>query len=141
MTEISVIIRYFEKYNVEAVRNFYSQTTYRNAGSVSNEDEIVAAFDKDKIIGVFRVCEESGVNVLRGFNIIPKWQKRGIGKQMLQCFERELRDRSCYLICKRGLNRFYEYGGFIIATKEIPDFLKERKNKYGNSELNILFRN
>src|SRR5271156_3641686 len=98
MNSEGIIVKYFRKYDADAVRLFYSHTTYRNAASAKEEDEIVIAFEGDKMVGVFRLCEENGVCVLRGFNVLAEYQRKGIGTLMLMEFENELKDRECYLI-------------------------------------------
>ena len=137
----NIVVKYFKSADVSVVKAFYENTTYRNADSVKEEDEIVAAFDGDKMIGTFRLCEENGVCVLRGFNVLKEFQRKGIGSLMLMKFANELVDRECYLICRRELNVLYSKVGFKLCEDNVPGFLSERKQKYNNEELNILSRN
>ena len=135
-----ITVKYFQICNVELVKNFYGKTTYKNVASIKEEDEIVAAYENDELIGLFRLCEENEVCVLRGFFVLRKYQRLGIGSMMMRVFENELSSRVCYLICRKYLNEFYGKIGFEICDKNIPDFLTKRKAGYNNVELNILVR-
>ena len=137
---LDTVIKYYANADVHDVRSFYSETTYRNINSVSERDEIVAAFLEGKMIGVFRLCQENGFCVLRGFNVLNEYQRKGIGSLMLLKLEEKMPDRECYLICKKQLNALYSKVGFVICEAKTPDFLSERKLKYNNPELNILVR-
>jgi GNAT superfamily N-acetyltransferase len=122
------------------VRNFYEKTTYKNILSIRAEDEIVAAYENDEIVGLFRICVEKGTYVLRGFFVLKEYQRKGIGSMMMKVFENELSGRICYLICRKVLNGFYRKMGFEISDEDIPDFLIKRKEGYNNRELNILVK-
>ena len=138
--EEHIVVQYFGSYDVEAVRLFYSLTTYRNGIGVKKEDEIVAAFEGERMVGIFRLCLENGLIILRGFNVLKDHQRKGTGTLMLMKFENELGNRNCYLICKRQLNKFYSKAGFKLVENGMPDFLVERMVGYKNLELNILLR-
>ena len=136
----NIEVKYFKSCDVDAVRSFYTNTTYRKGDIVDETNEIVAAYDGDKMVGVFRLCKENGVIVLRGFFVLAEYQKKGIGTKMLGLFENELSDVACYLNCRNGLTRFYEKANFEVCGNEVPEFLKERVAGYNNPELNILIR-
>lgn len=136
----NITVRYFNRCQVEVVRSFYSLTPYKNGQSAREDDEIVAAFEGNRIIGVFRLCEEEGICVLRGFFVLAEYQRKGIGSLMLMKFEDELEGRSCYLICRNYLNGFYAQAGFEKCLENRPAFLIERVKKYNNALLNILTR-
>jgi GNAT superfamily N-acetyltransferase len=104
----NVIVRYYANADVHAVRLFYSKTTYRNINSVSERDEVVVAFLAETMIGVFRLCQENGVYVLRRFNVLNEYQRKGIGSLMLLKLEEKVPDRECYLICKRQLSKTFK---------------------------------
>lgn len=136
----NISVKYFKSCDVDAVRSFYTNTTYKKGDTVNNENEIVAVYDGNKMVAVFRLCKENGAIVLRGFFVLAEYQKRGIGTKMLGLFENELSDVGCYLNCRNSLNRFYEKANFEISGDDTPDFLKERMAGYNNKELNILVR-
>jgi GNAT superfamily N-acetyltransferase len=139
-TDKDINIRYFKSCNVESVRSFYTYTAYKKGDMVKDENEIVAAYDGDKMVGVFRLCKENNIIVLRGFFILAEYQKKGIGTKMLGLFENELCDVECYLNCRNGLNQFYQKANFEICGNNARDFLKKRVAGYNNPELNILVR-
>jgi GNAT superfamily N-acetyltransferase len=140
MNKDNISIKYFKHADVDLVKAFYQKTTYQSAASTAPDDEIIAAFNAEDIIGLYRLCTESEVCVLRGFFVLPQFQNKGIGTLMLMQLNDVLQKRICYLICKKQTNTFYAKAGFVIGTNNISNFLLQRKNKYNNPEMNILTR-
>ncbi|MBS1624165.1 MAG: GNAT family N-acetyltransferase [Bacteroidetes bacterium] len=132
------IVKYYAHADITEVKAFYEKTTYRNSNSIAYSDQIVLAEIGAEKVGILRICTEQGSTVLRGFNILPEYQRLGIGTLMLRRAVIELENLDCYLICKRQLNPFYEPFGFRQCRSGVPDFLLERRSQYANPELNIL---
>ena len=135
-----VIIQHLTKPNINLVQAFYDKTTYKSANSTLPEDEIVAAYDGDEVIGLYRLCHEAEVCVLRGFYVLEAYRGDGIGTAMLHVLDSVALDKDVYLICVNNRNSFYAKAGFEVATNSVSEMLLQRKNKYNNPEMNILLR-
>lgn len=133
------VIQYYPNADVNALKAFYANTTYRNAESVSLQDRAFIAFNVDTAIGLFRLCGENGIYVLRSFNVLSQYQRKGIGTALLHKFAEELPNLECYLICKQSLNGFYRIANFEVCPTP-PAHLTRRANSYNNTQLNILKR-
>ncbi len=135
-----ISIKHFPAADITLVQNFYKQTTYKSAASTLPQDEIVAACKGDEVIGLYRLCHEADVCVLRGFYVLEAYRGYGIGTAMLQQLESIAKSTDVYLICVNNRNSFYARAGFKVATDNISEMLLQRKNKYNNPEMNILLR-
>lgn len=133
-------IQYSKAADTALLGSFYKNTSYRNIDSIKTSDEVILAYSNSTLIGVFRLCNENNICVLRGFNVLPEYQKKGVGTSMLQQFTTMFSQRQCYLICKQSLNTFYVSAGFI-PCKNPPAHLINRVQAYNNTQLNILHRN
>lgn len=132
--------KHFPVADIAFLQNFYKQTSYKSADSTLPQDEIVAAYKGDEVIGLYRLCHEEGVLVLRGFYVLQAYRGNGTGTAMLQQLESIAKGKNVYLICVNNRNGFYAKAGFILATDDVPKLLVQRKLKYNNPEMNILFR-
>lgn len=136
-----ITIKYLPKADIDQVLAFYKNTTYWNVDSVTPTDEIVTAYKDDNAIGLYRLCSDEGLLVLRGFFVLDGFKGNGVGTAMLKKMDEVLRGRTCYLICGLHLNAFYGRSGFSVATDgDIPYVLRERMKKYTRHEMNILIR-
>lgn len=109
--------------------DFYASQNY-SAGA-REEDVVIAALDKNKIIGVVRLCREEGVNVLRGMFIDKPYQRKGIGSSMLEKAASLMENKEYYCIPYSHLEDFYGQIGFReIATSAAPAHLQERLARY-----------
>ena len=136
----SVEIKYYRSTDISSVLLFYSTTTYRNVSSVSVNDEIVAAYYGSGIIGLYRLCHEGEICVLRGFYVLEPYRGNGIGSMMLEKLNEVAKGKSIYLTCIKQRNSFYAKAGFNIALNNVPNILQERLHNYNNPEMNILLR-
>lgn len=134
-----IIVRYYAEADTEAVKKFYSQTGYRNSHTVQPTDKVVAAVNGTDTVGLYRICMEQGLWVLRGFYVLPAWQHKGVGTLMLYKLTEAIGKAPCYMVCKTELNSFYSHADFK-PTATGPQFLKDRLLQYGNPPLNILKR-
>ena len=116
----------------EKIKTFYSNNNYRQ--QISRKDLFIIADDTKEIgryIGIVRLVKEHNILVLRGMRVEPFFQRKGIGSKILNFAESQINNRECYCISYRYLKGFYEKVGFReIMIQEIPDFLKERYEKY-----------
>ena len=89
----SVEIKHYRSADVESVLLFYANTTYRNISSVDAKDEIVAAYYGNEKIGLYRLCKEENICVLRGFYMLEPYRGNGIGSMMLETLNEVCRGR------------------------------------------------
>ena len=123
--------------DLENVRVFYAKCDYD--GGVRQEDYVFLAKINEELVGVVRLCPEMNVLVLRGMQVLPKFQGKGIGTQLLESCHDYLAQRSCYCIPWRHLHSFYEQIGFqLISPTKLPDFLARRLEKYIAKNMNVI---
>lgn len=81
-------------------------------------------------MGIVRLVRENEVSVLRGMQVHPAYQKKGIGSQLLHALEKEIND-TCYCLAHEWLENFYGKAGFQrIDDTELPEFLHQHLLKY-----------
>jgi N-acetylglutamate synthase-like GNAT family acetyltransferase len=136
---MSVTIRFAEIKEYPEVAIHYKACNYN--GGVQDNDKVVIAVDK-QIIGAVRICTENGINVLRGMQVNPAWQRKGVGSAMLKFLPDQVDMDGCYCLPYKHLKSFYRSIGFEeISTQDAPEFLAERLQKYlssGNKEIVIM---
>jgi GNAT superfamily N-acetyltransferase len=131
-----VIIRFAEIGEYPEVLAHYEICNYK--GGVEDKDTIVIAIDEE-IIGAVRICYEHGKQVLRGMQIKPGWQRKGIGSAMLKFLVDQADMKGCYCLPYKHLQSFYASIGFEeIAPQYAPSFLAERLKKYLSSGSDII---
>lgn len=115
------------------IKKFYKSVGY--AHPLNLEEKYIIAIDKSEAIqaAVRLVCEEN-LWLLRGMQVTPNWQKKGIGTKLLNEFHKfaiELNLSSIYCIPYGHLEKFYSSIGFAkIAVETAPKFLQERMKNY-----------
>ena len=134
-----VIIRFAEINEYPEILIHYEACNYR--GGLEDDDKIVIAVDKD-VIGAVRICIEHDVKVLRGMQVKPAWQKKGIGSSMLKFLAAHVDIDGCYCLPFKHMKLFYGLIGFEeISVHSAPKFLTERLEKYlssGHNEMLIM---
>ena len=101
------------------------------SGGLSADDTILVAVRAASVVGAVRLCSEHRVAVLRGMQVLPDYQRQGIGRALLEGSLSGVDDASCYCIPWSYLERFYSSGGFErCELKNAPDFLAERFSQY-----------
>ena len=129
-------IRFAENFEYAGVLEFYKTCNYY--GGVQDEDKILIAID-NRIIGAVRICTESGEKVLRGMQVKPAWQGKGIGSAMLKYLVEHVDMSDCYCLPYKHLKGFYALIGFKqLELQEAPIFLVERLGKYLSSGSEII---
>ena len=115
--------------DLEKVRSFYTECGY--GGGAEEKDVILMAMENDKIIGVVRLCTEFGSLTLRGMQISKDFQKRGIGKKLLESLNEIIGNDTCYCLPHDYLEKFYEHIGFRkIKNSSAPPDLQQRFDAY-----------
>lgn len=134
-----MIIRFAENNEYTEVLAHYVVCNYH--GGVEETDRIVIAIDR-QVIGAVRICNEHGLEVLRGMQIKPAWQRKGIGSSMLKFLVDQVNMNGCYCLPYKHLTTFYGSIGFReISPRDAPEFLAERLKKYlvsGNNKIVIM---
>lgn len=133
MTTIATI----QENELDRVREFYKAAGY--GGGVSPADLTLGAKLDDRLIGVVRLCDEEGVTVLRGMQVLPAFQLQGVGLMLLEHCVPHLDRGAAYCLPYDHLVRFYGRAGFKpAAADELPAFLARRLSAYITSGQKVL---
>ena len=81
MTDIEVVVA--NKDELQAAQQFYELRGYGGAAIVPS-DFVVLTKHNGEIVGVGRLCEEQDLLWLRGMQVKPAFQRRGVGTRILQ---------------------------------------------------------
>ncbi len=116
---------------------FYERCGY--LGGLDVNDTILVAALAGSMVGVVRLCSEQRVVVLRGMQVLPDFQRQGIGLGLLdKCLSR-VNDAICYCIPWTYLEQFYESGGFERCEPgDVPGFLSTRFSGYLQEGRNVI---
>jgi GNAT superfamily N-acetyltransferase len=119
------------------VGEFYK--TMRYDGGVSEADLTLAAKVDGRLAGAVRLCHEGGVIVLRGMQVDPAFQRKGIGHFLLTHCIPYLDRGKAYCLPYSHLVEFYMQGGFILAQPDsLPSFLATRLAGYKSAGQRVL---
>ena len=119
------------------VQRFYESVAYLD--EISPNCTVITASANGIIIGAARLAPEYGVLVLRGMNITPEYQRRGIGTCMLFALQEHMGHRACYCLPHSWLKEFYEKIGFqVIETHSAPEFLQDRLKDANERGLDLI---
>lgn len=112
-----------------AAEDFLRQQGYSNP--IQEADQMFAAFQGSIIVATVRLATEDGVTVLRGMRVTGEFQRRGIGRRLLQYAARFIPPGPCYCIAWEWLVGFYGEVGFRpIGAATAPAFLASRFEAY-----------
>ncbi|GAB2857106.1 hypothetical protein GCM10027277_26890 [Pseudoduganella ginsengisoli] len=119
------------------VAGLYQAAGY--GGGVAEADVTLAAWHGGHMIGVVRLCEEGGVTVLRGMQVLPEFQRQGVGRMLLEHCVPYLDRDVAYCLPYTHLVQFYGQAGFATAApEELPPFLAKRLVGYAVSGHKVL---
>lgn len=132
-----VEVRRANEMDLEQVNIFYKRAGYSH--DATDSDIIFICESGSTIIGTVRIVFENGEYVLRGMQIAPEFQGRGIGSHLLSEMKPVLRDlkKTCYCVPYSHLEKFYGQIGFQKTT-EGPRFLEERVAKYNSTGMDVI---
>ena len=89
MTDIDVAVA--DKNELPVAQRFYESRGYGGAAVVPS-DFVVLAKERDRVVGVGRLCQEHDLLWLRGMQVEPQFQGQGIGARILSpCLDSRLR--------------------------------------------------
>src|SRR5258706_14295101 len=111
------------------IASFYLACGYD--GGVSATDTVLVAYDATELVGAVRLCRDSGVIVLRGMQVLPRFQRQGIGSRLLAACVPHFGSHAAFCLPWAHLESFYTSVGFARITPETaPDFLSQRYSSY-----------
>ncbi len=106
---------------------------------IADSDNIFLAKFAMELCGVMRFAPENGVRVLRGMQILPDFQRKGIGTQFLRYSLEKQESDTFYCIAKLHLEGFYSNAGFKTIGKSLaPKFLQQRLDGYIAEGLDVI---
>ena len=111
------------------VATFYDECGY--IGAPSGSEIVLAARDANQLLGAVRLCFEEDVIVLRGMQVRPGYERRGLGSQLLRACVPFLDARLSYCLPYTHLVSFYRAVSFEVAQpSQLPSFLAARLAAY-----------
>ncbi len=123
----------------ERLSKFYELCGYK--GGFKKDDTILVSKNnkKDEIVGVVRICNENGALVLRGMQVHPGYQSKGIGTLLLEECNKVISERECYVVPYSNLEELYSKIDFYtVFEKDIPYFITERVKKYRKMGIDVI---
>jgi GNAT superfamily N-acetyltransferase len=119
------------------VAALYQECDYR--GGITYADTAIAAKIGNTIVAAVRLCPEGGVTVLRGMQVLPAYQRQGIGSKLLSACVPYLNSGTSYCLPYAHLVAFYGQIGFSVARQEtLPQFLQSRQAGYVSSGIGTI---
>ena len=108
-------------------------------GGIADADTAFAAKVSDTVVAAVRLCPEGGVTVLRGMQVLPAYQRQGIGSKLLRECVPHLNASTAYCLPYSHLAAFYGAIGFITVDQAtLPQFLQERQLGYVSSGIGTI---
>ncbi len=92
--------------------------------ALANSQFVVSVYSGKLLVGVGRVVTDGVLHaMIYEMIVLPEWQSKGIGTQILKlllewCEQRNIRD--IQLFCARGKRSFYEKNGFLVRPEDSP---------------------
>ena len=120
-----------------ALNELYLRLGY--TAGIADADVVFVAHVDGRPVGLVRRSVESGLLMLRGMQVAPEHQGRGIGSRLLRAFVADLPAADCYCIPFAHLPHFYARGGFALVDEaEAPEFLRTRLVRYRAEGLQVV---
>jgi GNAT superfamily N-acetyltransferase len=108
-------------------------------GGIDDADKAIAAKIGESVVAAVRLCQESGVTVLRGMQVLPAYQRQGIGSKLLSACVPCFNCGAVYCLPYAHLADFYGTVGFTTARQQdLPQFLQDRQAGYVSSGLGTI---
>lgn len=135
MANIDIVVATKDK--LSAAQQFYESRGYGGAAIVPS-DVVVLAVQHDDIVGVGRLCQEQELLWLRGMQVEPQFQRRGVGTRILQRLDQEIGSRWCCCLPYSHLVSFYRFAGFEQTAENLPPALGARLVSYLSRGLKVV---
>lgn len=135
MADVDIVVATEDK--VPAAQRFYESCGYRGA-AIAPSDFVVLAMQYDELVGIGRLCQEQELLWLRGMQIDPRCQRRGIGTRILRRLGQEIGNRWCCCLPCSHLVDFYRSAGFEQAEDHLPAALEARLRNYLSHGLKVV---
>jgi GNAT superfamily N-acetyltransferase len=105
---------------------------------IAGADKVYVAQVDGRVVGLVRRTLEGTTTMLRGMQVDPAYQRRGIGKRLLTALVADLDDVECFSIPFAHLTSFYGQAGFVVAHEPIPAFLVQWLHRYRDEGHDVL---
>jgi GNAT superfamily N-acetyltransferase len=103
---------------------------FREAGfpiAILPKDKGWGAWAGDRLVGCIALCHEAKTWILRGPEVMPPYQRRGVGAGLLHVALPTLQEHDCYCVAYPRLLRMYQRAGFRpCPLSDQPSFLRKR---------------
>lgn len=113
-------------------KQFYKQANYHS--HVGKEDEVFVLRDStqnNKIVAAVRLVKSDQYLILRSMVVLPKYQKKGLGRQLLSMLEEHIGERECWCFPFEWLESFYSIIHFQqVEITSSPRFIAESLRRY-----------
>lgn len=120
-----------------AVTAFYETCGY--SGKLNSKDTVFVAVQARSLVGAARLCSEHQQVVLRGVQVLPELQRRGIGLDLLEACMSRVDQAVCYCIPWAHLEPFYRSAGFeLCISEDVPKFLSKRQAAYSEAGRDVV---
>jgi N-acetylglutamate synthase-like GNAT family acetyltransferase len=99
---------------------------------IDTNEKVFLAKVKNQIIGSVRLVNEKDYYVLRTLNILPIFQRKGIGTRLVRSLLPYVKEKTrIYCLPYPNVKEFYQQFGFHqISHQELPEKLKHRYLEY-----------
>lgn len=93
--------------------------------AISNSHRVVSAWDGKKLIGLTNSISDGTLNVYFPYLLVkPEYQKRGIGKKLVETILEEYKDYARKVLIAEGYAvDFYKKFGFKVDRRASPMFI------------------
>lgn len=122
--------------DLPAAHRFYDACGYGGA-AIQAEDFVVLAWQEGAILGIGRICNDSGFLCLRGMQVLATHRRCGIGSEVLRLLGSWIGADPCYCLPYAHLVEFYARVGFEPASTPLPEVLERRLRGYLNRGLDV----
>ncbi|GAB3535138.1 GNAT family N-acetyltransferase [Photobacterium alginatilyticum] len=113
----------------EQINRFYVAQGYHS--DWSETERAFVCLDDGAVVGSVKIEQIYEVAILRGMYVDDKYQRQGIGTQLLSYIEPVLNERPAFCIPLSHAADFYRKIGFReVPESTYPKFLAERCDKY-----------
>lgn len=113
-----------------AAQAFYALCGYAGT-EIAPADRVLLARRGTQLIGIVRLCSETGFCCLRGMQVLPDYRRQGVGSLLLAHLLPLIGTEPCFSLPYPHLEGFYAQAGFrALAPDALPLYLQDRLRSY-----------